>query len=35
VQVEQHLGQFIAAMERLFKEHKKAAGHEGTTLTIY
>ncbi|KAL4421076.1 hypothetical protein ABPG77_001371 [Micractinium sp. CCAP 211/92] len=34
-QVEEYLGKFITSMERMFKEHKKAAGHENATLTIY
>ncbi len=35
LQVEEYLGKFITSMERMFKEHKKAAGHENATLTIY
>lgn len=34
-QVEEYLGQFIASMERMFREHRKAAGHGSATLTIY
>ncbi|PSC70219.1 Diacylglycerol O-acyltransferase 2 [Micractinium conductrix] len=34
-QVDDHLQQFIEALERLFAEHKEAAGQSATTLTIY
>ncbi|KAL4451792.1 hypothetical protein ABPG75_007454 [Micractinium tetrahymenae] len=34
-QVEKYLEQFIAAVERLFDEHKAAAGHADTELTVY
>lgn len=34
-QVEEYLQKFIGEMERMFKEHKAAAGHSATTLTIY
>ena len=34
-QVEDYLQRFIAELERLFAEHKAAAGHAATTLTIY
>lgn len=34
-QVEEHLGRFIGELERLFREHKAAAGHGDATLTIY
>ena len=34
-QVDDYLQQFIEALERLFAEHKEAAGQSATTLTIY
>lgn len=34
-EVERYLQQYIAAIERIFEQHKAAAGHPAAKLTIY